>query len=124
MRKISPASHDTPLGLAYSNVVSNDKEFDLVYLGWVLSSELLLGKTKVKHVPCVIPSRESVDPLMVLMEGLLDNNKSTIDNLLSELDWSKLWRFTPCHCQRARLHGALVLGRGRRRYYRIRQLTG
>jgi hypothetical protein len=57
MRKISPASHDTPLGLADSNVVSDDKEFDLVYLGWVLSSKLLLGKTKVEHVPCVVPSR-------------------------------------------------------------------
>jgi hypothetical protein len=57
MRRVSPASHDTPLGLAYGNVVPDNKEFDLVYLGWMLGSKLLLGKTKVEHVSRVISSR-------------------------------------------------------------------
>jgi hypothetical protein len=63
MRRVLPASYDTPLGLAYSNVVSDDKEFNLVYLGWMLSSKLFLGKTKVEHVSCVVSSKWSVDPL-------------------------------------------------------------
>jgi hypothetical protein len=51
------------LGLAYGNVVSNDKKFDLVYPGWMLSSKLFLGKTKVEYVTRVISSKWSVDPL-------------------------------------------------------------
>ena len=64
---VSPASHDTSLGLAYGNVVSDDKEFDLVYLGWILSSKLLLGKTEVEHVSGVISSEWSVDQLRELI---------------------------------------------------------
>jgi hypothetical protein len=79
MRGESPASHDTPLGLAYGNVVSDDEEFDLAYLGWMLSSKLFLGKTKVEHVSRVISRRWSVDQLRELMEGLLDNNKRAIN---------------------------------------------
>jgi hypothetical protein len=79
MRRVSPASHDTPLGLAYGNVVPDNKEFDLVYLGWMLGSKLLLGKTKVEHVSRVISSRWSVEPLGELMDGILDNNKSAIN---------------------------------------------
>jgi hypothetical protein len=63
MRRVSPASHDTPLGLAYGNIVSDDKEFDLVYLGWMLSSKLFLGKTKVEYISRVISSTWSVDLL-------------------------------------------------------------
>jgi hypothetical protein len=47
MKRESPASHDTPLGLAYGDVVSDDEKFDLVYLRWMLSSKLLFGKTKI-----------------------------------------------------------------------------
>jgi hypothetical protein len=52
--KVSPATHDTPLRLAYGNVIPDDKELDLVYLGRMLNSELLLGKTEVEHVSRII----------------------------------------------------------------------
>ena len=32
MKNKLPASHDTPLGLAYRNVIPDDKKPDLVYL--------------------------------------------------------------------------------------------
>lgn len=51
---MSPAPHDTPLCLVYGNVIPDDKELDLVYLGWMLSSELLPGKTEVEHVARIV----------------------------------------------------------------------
>jgi hypothetical protein len=52
--RVSPAPHDTPLSLAYGNVIPDDKELDLVYLGWMLNSKLLLGETEVEHVSRII----------------------------------------------------------------------
>ena len=52
--KVSPAPHDTPLCLAYGNVIPDDEELDLVHLGWMLNSKLLLGKTEVEHVSRII----------------------------------------------------------------------
>jgi hypothetical protein len=42
------------LCLAYGNVIPDDKELDLVYLGWILNSKLLLGETEVEHVSRII----------------------------------------------------------------------
>ena len=76
VRWVSPAPYNTPLGLAHSNVISDDEELDLVYLGWMLSSKLLLGKTEVEHISRIVSMKWSVDQLRGLVEGLLDNDKS------------------------------------------------
>jgi hypothetical protein len=57
MTKILPASHDTALGLAYSNVIPHDKKLDLVYLGRMLRSKLLLGETEIEHISSIISSK-------------------------------------------------------------------
>lgn len=77
--KVSPAPHDTPLRLTDGNVIPDDKELDFVYLGRMLNSELLLGKTEVEHVSRIISMTQSVDQLRRLEESLLDNDKSAID---------------------------------------------
>lgn len=77
--KVSPAPHDTALCLAYGNVIPDDKELYLVYFGWMLNSKLLLGKTEVEHVSCIISTTWSVGQLRELVEGLLDNDKCAID---------------------------------------------
>ena len=79
VRRASPAAHDTPLCLAYGDVIPDDKKLDLFYLGWMLRSKLLLGKTKVEHVSRIISMMWSVDQLTELVDDLLDNNKSAID---------------------------------------------
>jgi len=42
------------LCLAYGNVIPDDKEFDLVYLGRMMNSKFLLGKTEIEHVSRII----------------------------------------------------------------------
>jgi hypothetical protein len=54
MMRVLPASHDTPLGLAYGDIIADDKELDLVDLGRMLCSKLLLGKTEVENISGVV----------------------------------------------------------------------
>ena len=78
-KRESPAPNDTPLCPAYGNVIPDDKELDLVYLGWMLNSKLLLGETEVEHVSRIISRSQSASQLKELVEGLLDNDKSAIN---------------------------------------------
>jgi hypothetical protein len=66
---VSPAPHDTPLCLVYGNVIPDNKELDLVYLEWMLSSELLPGKAKVEYVSRIISLMKSVDQPRELVGG-------------------------------------------------------
>jgi len=52
--RVSPAPNNISLCLAHGNVIPDDKELDLVYLGWMLNSELLLGETEVEHVSSIV----------------------------------------------------------------------
>jgi hypothetical protein len=48
------------LGLAYGDVIPDDKKLDLVYLGGMLRRKLFLGKTEVEHISRVISLKRSV----------------------------------------------------------------
>jgi hypothetical protein len=48
------------LGLAYGHVIPDNEEPDLVCLGRVLCSKLLLGEAKVEHISGIISSKWSV----------------------------------------------------------------
>jgi len=56
IRCLLPSSHDAPLGLPYGDIIPDDKELDLVYLGRMLCRELLLCKTKVEYISRIISS--------------------------------------------------------------------
>jgi hypothetical protein len=44
------------LGPAYGDIIPNDKELDLVYLGRMLCREFLLCETKVEHISRIVSS--------------------------------------------------------------------